>query len=159
MIKADIGCGTPDEWIPGEWIRVDAYVKHKEVMNAFAWKLPYQNRSVDLIWSAHMLEHLYKYQIIPTFKEWHRVLKPQGKIEIIVPDLAWCMQWWLDHQTNQWDMDIVFGGQSREGEAHHTGFNREIMIDYLKEAGFAVKKSEQRDTHSQKSLYFEAVKI
>ena len=105
-----------------------------------------------------MLEHCYKAQIIPTLKEWFRVLKSGGKLTLKVPDLAWCCQWWLEHQTSGWDMDIIFGGQSREGEAHHTGFNREIMINYLHEAGFKVEKFEELETHSQKTLSFECEK-
>ncbi len=153
MKNLDIGCGTPDSWIPGDWIRVDPYVEEADV-KAMAWELPYKDGELDEIFSSHMLEHLYKAQVIPTLKEWFRVLKTGGTLTVKVPDLAWCCQWWLDHQTNTWDMDIIYGGQSREGEAHHTGFNRDIMVRYLQEAGFAVKSFEEIESHSQKTLVF-----
>ena len=157
MKRLDIGCGTKDEWIKGNWIRIDPYVEEAGV-KAFAWKLPYEDSSVDEIWSSHTLEHLYKKQVIPTLLEWYRVLKPQGKLTIRIPDLAWCCNWWLNHQTNGWDLDIIYGGQSRAGEYHHTGFNREIMVDYLREAGFTVKKFEELETHNQKTLSFKCIK-
>ena len=55
-------------------------------------------------------------------------------------------------------MDIIYGGQSRRGEAHHTGFNFEIMKNYLHEVGFRIIKSEELETHSQKTLMFECTK-
>ncbi|MDZ4209703.1 MAG: methyltransferase domain-containing protein [Candidatus Curtissbacteria bacterium] len=157
MKNIDVGCGSPDEWIEGDWIRVDPYVKEAEV-KAFAWELPYKEGEVDELYSSHMLEHCHKAQVVPTLKEWFRVLKTGGKLTLKVPDFAWCCQWWLDHQTNTWDMDIIFGGQSREGETHYTGFNREIAIDYLREAGFKVNKFDEEESHGQKTLVFECEK-
>jgi len=155
--KLDIGCGTPDEWIEGDWIRVDPYVKEADIRKP-AWDLPFGDNSIDEIHSSHVLEHLYKEQVVLTLKEWFRVLKVGGKLTIFVPDLEWCCNWWLNHQTNKWDMDIIYGGQSRKGEAHHTGFNRQIMIDYLHEVGIKVLKYEELETHSQKTLCFGCTK-
>jgi len=55
-------------------------------------------------------------------------------------------------------MDIIFGGQSNEGEFHKTGFSKEIMLNYLREAGFKIKKFEELETHSQQTLHFECIK-
>ncbi len=160
-MKIDVGAGFPESWYEPEdkeWIRIDPYIDDPQVIKAFADKLPYEDSSVDLIFSSHTLEHIGKFKIVDTLKEWHRVLKPGGKLVVRVPDLAWCCNWWLNHQTADWDLDLIFGNQSREGEEHKTGFNREIMIDYLKEAGFRVEKFEELDTHSQKTLSFECEK-
>jgi predicted SAM-dependent methyltransferase len=158
FLLLDLGCGTKDEWLKEEgWIHIDAYAPDAQV-KAFIWDLPYEDNSVDEIYCSHVLEHFHKAQIIPTLQEWHRVIKPEGRIRILVPDLVWCCQWWLDHQTNGWDLDIIYGGQSREGEAHHTGFNRQIMLDYLKQVGLVCKKFEEMETHGQKTLSFECCK-
>ena len=153
----DIGAGTKDEWVEGDWVRVDAYVDEADI-KAPAWKLPFHDNWVDSIWSSHTLEHVSKRMVVPTLKEWYRVLKPNGKLTLRVPDFAWCCQWWLDHQTNTWDMDIIYGGQTRQGEYHKTGFNREIAINYLQEAGFKVEKFEELDTHSQRTMSFDCIK-
>ncbi|MFA5013951.1 MAG: methyltransferase domain-containing protein [Actinomycetota bacterium] len=158
MLRIDLGAGSPDEWIEGDWIRIDPYIEEVDV-KAFAWELPYKDGEVDEIWSSHMLEHLPKAKVIPTLKEWARVIKPEGKITIRVPDFVWCCQWWLNHQTDGWDMDIIFGGQSRDGETHQTGFNQKIMLNYLKQAGLVCKKFEELETHGQKTMSFESVKI
>lgn len=152
-ICLDIGCGLPIDYDLGDWIRIDPYAEGADV-KAFADKLPYEDNSIQEIWSSHMLEHIGKLEVVPTLKEWFRVLKSGGKLTIRVPDLTWCCQWWIDHQTIGWDMDILFGNQTREGEFHKTGFNREIMMDYLRKAGFNVKIFNELETHSQKTLEF-----
>lgn len=153
MICLDVGSGLPSDWQPGDYIRVDAYAKGVDV-KAMADNLPYQNGEVDEIWSSHTLEHVGKFEVVPTLKEWFRVLKLGGKLTVRVPDLAWCCQWWLNHQTTGWDLDVLFGNQSREGEFHKTGFNREIMVDYLHQAGFNVREFNELETHNQKTLEF-----
>ena len=158
FIRIDVGSGLKTDWESGDWIRIDPYADGVDV-KAFADNLPYEAESVDEIWSSHTLEHIGKFEIVKTLKEWYRVIKPEGKITIRVPDLAWCCQWWLNHQTTGWDMDVLFGNQSREGEFHKTGFNREIMLNYLKEVGLVCKKFEELETHSQKTLSFECRKI
>ena len=156
MTKIDIGCGLPESWYQPEedWIRIDPYVNSPQVVQAFADKLPYEDSSIQEIFSSHLLEHLSKFDVVPTLKEWFRVLKDGGKLTVRVPDLAWCCQWWVNHQTTGWDLDVLFGNQSREGEFHKTGFNREIMVDYLHQAGFQVKEFNELDTHNQKTLEF-----
>ena len=157
MQKLDVGCGLKEGWHEPEdtsWIRVDPYVDDPLVTKAPADKLPYEDNSVDEIFSSHMLEHVYKIEVVPILKEWLRVLKPTGTLTLRVPDLVWCCNWWLNHPTVNWDMDVIYGNQSRPGEAHKTGFSREILVDYLREAGFNIKIFNELDTHSQRTMEF-----
>lgn len=51
-------------------------------------RLPFTDKSVDFIYTSHFLEHLYRYQAIELLRECKRILKPEGVIRIVVPDLA-----------------------------------------------------------------------
>ncbi|KKS96080.1 MAG: hypothetical protein UV73_C0012G0108 [Candidatus Gottesmanbacteria bacterium GW2011_GWA2_43_14] len=51
-------------------------------------KLPFSDSTVDFIYSSHFLEHLYRFQAIELLKDCKRILKPNGIIRIVVPDLA-----------------------------------------------------------------------
>ena len=154
-IALDVGYGGI-KYKP-EYIGVDPYFSDAEV-KAFAWELPYKDNEIDEIFSSHTLEHVAKLQVIPTLKEWFRVLKSGGKLILRVPDLVWCYERWLKYQSTGWEMDIIFGNQGREGEFHKTGFNKAIAEGYLKEAGFIIDRFEEMDTHSQKTLSFECYK-
>jgi len=48
----------------------------------------FANESVEQIYASHVLEHFdYRDQLVPTLKEWHRVLVPGGCLFVSVPDL------------------------------------------------------------------------
>lgn len=154
MIRLDIGSGGPGE--DGR-IGVDPYAPGADVV-AFGWALPYDDSSVDEIFSSHALEHIEKRKVVPTLTEWARVIKPEGKIIIRVPDLVWCCTHWLQHQDNGWSMDTLFGHQAHEGEFHRTGFTKALMKGYLQEAGLVLVVYEELETHGQKTMSFECTK-
>jgi len=41
---------------------------------------------VDLIYSSHTLEYFDREEVVDVLKEWYRVLKPDGKLYLSVPD-------------------------------------------------------------------------
>lgn len=49
--------------------------------------LPFEDNSVDYIYTSHFLEHVKKHEVINIIRECHRVLKTHGWIRIVVPDL------------------------------------------------------------------------
>lgn len=148
QICLDIGSGGPGIY---GYIGVDRYAPWAEVQ-ADMWDLPYESGTVDKIYSSHALEHIPKEMVVPTLGEWSRVLKPTGSLELLVPDLAWCLNHWLENQTIGWEMDIIFGHQAHEGEFHKTGFNEPILRQYLVMAGFDVVSVEFISTHSQQTI-------
>lgn len=150
MIKLDIGCGRSK--VGGDFIGVDPYVQTD--VSATMWELPYGDNVADFIYSSHALEHVSKWQAQAALREWYRVLKPDCRADIRVPDLEWCCRSWLEHQTNDWWMDIIFGNQEHDGEYHRTGFTRKLMTDYLSQAGFDVESFEIIDSHGQPTMKF-----
>jgi Methyltransferase domain len=105
-------------------------------IQASMWEIPLPDKSVTGIFSSNALEHISKYQVIPTLLEWHRLLEVGGRIQLIVPDLEWICRWWLEHQEDLgWSLDIVFGHQLHEGEYHKTGFTPFILEHYFRATG------------------------
>ena len=54
---------------------------------ADARNLPYEDGSIDEIYSSELLEHLGRWEYMDALKEWYRVLKIEGKLIVEVPDL------------------------------------------------------------------------
>jgi SAM-dependent methyltransferase len=48
--------------------------------------LPFQDNAFHLVYASHVLEHIPWYQIEGVLREWVRILKPGGHMEIWVPD-------------------------------------------------------------------------
>lgn len=47
-----------------------------------ARNLPFSDNTFDIVYSSHCIEHIQWYQVKQTIKEWVRVLKPGGKLEV-----------------------------------------------------------------------------
>ncbi len=130
-VKLDVGSG--DYASDDSFLSVDAYTKAD--INALMWDLPLEDETVDTIFCCQAMEHISKFEVIPTLREFRRVLKPGGRLQIIVPDLEWCAWWWLTHQGVDWSLDILYGHQLHEGEYHRTGYTVKILKDYIDVAG------------------------
>lgn len=130
-LRLDIGAGVKDESYP--FTTVDLYTDSN--IRAAMWDIPLPDESVDVIISIQSLEHVSKFQVIPTLREWWRILKVGGQLEIQVPDLEWACNLWLEYkdtaQVTGWPLDIIYGNQLHEGEFHKTGFTREVLWSYL----------------------------
>lgn len=94
-LKLNIGCGQG--WSHAGWIGIDykgAYpYRNNQRKTGFDlnWDvrggLPFRNNSANAIFMSHILEHFTYQESIAVLKECHRVLEPNGKIRIVVPDL------------------------------------------------------------------------
>ena len=99
MIKLHLGCGRN---ILDGWINTDFNTakfggcEHLDVTEKF----PYDDNSVDYIFSEHMIEHISlqdgKFQLEESF----RVLKSGGKIRISTPDLKFLIELYTDNKTD-----------------------------------------------------------
>lgn len=130
----DVGCGKFK--VHDSVMGVDPYAESDLInVKAYMWDMPFEDNSIDAIVCFHALEHISKYQVMPTLAEFSRVLKPNGKLLILVPDLEYVLWSFLANPNPNWEMDMIFGLQSHEGEFHRTGYTKKILTDYLNEIG------------------------
>ena len=150
-MKLDIGCGVfKREGYTGVDIDPDVNPDICAPMG----EIPLPDGSVDEIFSSHALEHVTKFEVVPVLREWKRILKPGGLIDVQVPDLAWCCRAWLEHQQTDWWLDVLFGMCTSTGEQHRTGFTNNIMMAYLREAGLYPVRYQTIESHGQPTLEF-----
>ena len=109
-VRVNIGCGL---FVGQDWINIDGswngwFANHRRLAGLLspiigrgwkAWpagvvhgdlsggKLPLKDSSVDVLFSAHFLEHLTKEEGEVFVRECLRVLKPGARMRIVVPDL------------------------------------------------------------------------
>jgi len=79
---------------PGADVRLDA-----------ALSLPFRTSAVDAIYCEHFLEHLSQAEGAAFLRECRRVLRPQGVLRVVTPDLAGLVrQYWSPHWRDaEWD--------------------------------------------------------
>lgn len=128
----DVGCGT--QKVDPSLVGVDAYAEGPMVnIKAYMWDMPFEDDSVDGLICMSALEHVSKYQVLPALYEFKRVLKPGAKFIILVPDLDFVLRSFLEKPNVEWEMDMLFGIQTHEGEFHRTGFTETIFHQYFDE--------------------------
>jgi SAM-dependent methyltransferase len=97
----NIGCG---ESLLPDCINVDcttnALVKPDLVCDVRKEALPYEDESVDEIWMIHALEHIELYYWEVIFKEFARVLKPNGILLLAYPEFEKCAKNFVDNTND-----------------------------------------------------------
>lgn len=108
--------------------------------------------TVDAVFSAHNLEHLYPHEVPLALREFRRVLRPEGLALITVPDLQTVCAVAATHglETVAYisplgpiaPIDMLFGfrpalAAGNTFMAHNTGFTGPTLLAALREAGFA----------------------
>jgi predicted SAM-dependent methyltransferase len=98
-------------------------------------------QSCSEVYASHVLEHLsYQQEISDVLLEFHRILKPGGRLRISVPDLETLCRLFLEPQLTTRDkyevMRMIYGGQLDPYDRHLTGMSFEILGDFMHHAGF-----------------------
>lgn len=112
MKKINLGCGPvgKDDWINIDWgilaflhasplfLKLLMALRLLPPEYSVRWpgnlmlrdcrsKLPFKDSAVDYIYTSHFLEHLKKFEAEKVLRECRRVLKNEGTLRIVVPDL------------------------------------------------------------------------
>ena len=107
----------------------------------------------DAVFSSHCIEHLYLDQAVPALQEWRRVLKPEGWLLLVCPDLQAAAE--MVAQDRLFDVayagispyDMIFSHQGlvaqgrEQGHSymeHKSGYTLSTLRDAVNAAGFAM---------------------
>ena len=148
------GARIPPVFRTAEWkeIRLDIDpVNEPDILGTLLDMSAVANESVDAIYSAHTIEHLYPSEIPAAMAEFLRVLRPDGFAVINCPDLQEAARWIVEDKlmetayTSQagpvTPFDIVFShrqftGRDKPFMAHHCGFTLKVLLGTLRSNGF-----------------------
>ncbi|QQS55651.1 MAG: methyltransferase domain-containing protein [Candidatus Competibacteraceae bacterium] len=172
IVKLHLGCGGI-RW--RDFINVDMYPAEAGtpdssrigcVADVFAdmRKLGLANYSVDEIFTSHTIDHFPRWEAIDMFRDWYRMLKPDGLLVIEAADFVRCVLWLLHPNRskrisaknqfygNQWDR-IDF-------ETHRYLWSARELVGVLRDIGFRkVSFSHATLTHHPgRDMHVEAVK-
>ena len=85
VIRLNIGCGSR---FHNSWLNIDQYGDNSQI---FSWNIldgqPFPDESIDVVYSAHVLEHFDRVGANLFLNEIYRILKPSGILRIVVPNL------------------------------------------------------------------------
>lgn len=149
-LKLNLGCGPH---IVNGWVNVDAALGARLAKIPFfnalnqrthllrmTWdrriclhdlrkRLPWQDASIDVIYSSHLLEHFSKRDGAFMLNECHRVLKPHGLLRMVVPDFRILVERYLNGSVRAEDFATI---QVINYEDEHDGFWRKKLAPFLR---------------------------
>jgi SAM-dependent methyltransferase len=117
--------------------------------------------SVDAVFSAHNIEHIYPHEVPIALKEFHRVLKEDGMVVLTCPDLESVCEAILQDGLLKplyvspsgpiYPIDTLYGhreqiAQGNEYMAHKGGFTYPVLNGAFHDAGFKVRIGGRRPT-------------
>jgi SAM-dependent methyltransferase len=130
-LRLHLGCGG--KHFDG-YVNVDLWITDATDVISDITSLPWPDNAANIIESYHVIEHISHKRIEKTLTDWHRVLKPGGKLVLECPHFDVAIREYLS--GNESRLLNIFGRQRSEGDAHLYGFNPERLIRLLSEVGF-----------------------
>ena len=156
-----VGCGAPDPrklppdfFTPGEWrevrLDIDPAVA-PDIEASITDMAAVDSASVDAVWSAHNLEHLFAHEVPAALAEFRRVLRPGGFALVTVPDLQQAAALVAEDRLTEAayvspagpiaPLDMLYGHRASIAGgnvfmAHRTGFTARSLEALLVAAGF-----------------------
>lgn len=148
MKQIEIGPGK--DRLGRDWLTVGPYeADHVDIIARWGEEpLPIEDNSVDLIYASHVLEHVWWYDTVSALADAHRMLVPNGVLELHVPDFEYIVQCYQQKKCgDQWfkyneDKDYVTWANGRiftyggPGNIHRAIFDEAYLRRCLRKAGF-----------------------
>jgi len=134
-MKIDLGSGknpfNPDDgW---EHLDIDSKQLHVEY-HSDAKNTSFESGSVDKLRASHILEHFSYADGEKALREWYRILKPEGMLEIIVPSVSWVMENYV--KEGKIAFNALYGAQNTQYDVHKSGYTKEMIQETLRKAGW-----------------------
>jgi len=141
-MKLDIGAGDP---ATGQEVQhtgyvlndVEAYEGIDLVCNILNLDDYIDPEMCSVVRGSHILEHFTNTEVKTVLDAIYRLLEPDGKLEIIVPNLEWHSRLITEgHHSDA--VRYMFGGQLDAWDIHKTGFTGNLLYEKVTQAGFIV---------------------
>lgn len=141
---------------------------HHFVFHDLARSLPFRAKTVDVFYSSHFFEHLFKKDAERLLREMHGALKDGGLIRIAVPDLAHAVGLYKEGQAKEMLENYFFVDDRSSYLARHKYmYDFEGLHAVLAEAGYRnIRRCSYRegaspdlislDNRPEETLYVEA---
>lgn len=154
-MKLNVGCGSKPK---KDYINIDIVNKSVDII-AKSDQLPFDENTVDVIESYHLIEHMDKLDAFNTLQHWYSLLKPKGKLIIECPDIEVIMKKYLSGDEEM--LYSVYGRNRYNYDNHLWGYSRNSIRRTLLDIGYkGTRVMDGTDYHSKSEpcMRVEAIK-
>ncbi len=149
---------------------VDKLSNQKFIHHSLGYGIPFEDNSVDFIYSSHFIEHLYKSETQKILVEAYRVLKKGGRIRITVPNLEYAISLYQSGHKEDF-LEFFFPNSQNESKlgTHRYMYDFGLLKLLLENSGFVeIERFSYQTGHTpdikildnrpEQTLFVEAVK-
>jgi predicted SAM-dependent methyltransferase len=162
-IKLNLGSGNTKK---EGFTNVDIHkFSNVDIVHDMEKRLPFKNDTVSEIYSHHSLEHCRMHKIKEILKDWYRVLKKDGILKIIVPEITSCMKTFLeasetDPEKWRWKISYIMGGihKQYDRDFHKSAFTEYSLKKVVEKAGFVIQDVHLVETTRNDCIHLTAIK-
>lgn len=154
-LAIDLGAGgTRRQWDGYRTYTLDARPESKpDYCQDLRW-LNLPDCSYDLVASSHAFEHVPRWEQEKVWSEAFRICKPGGRLEVIVPNLAWAAAKIADGQCDEHVLNVLYGAQELHGyerlfNLHYFGYTPQLAQALAQNAGFINVTTEDWQTRPE----------
>lgn len=135
----DLGCGPPEDSYhtdEGRVIRVDIREETQPDYRCDLRTLPFKTGEFDIVFSSHTLEHFSRQDLPIVMDEWVRVMKPDGEMRLVLPNLEWAARKIVNGEIDANVMNVLYGAQTYAENLHRMGYTPKMLEQVLTARGF-----------------------
>lgn len=89
--------------------------------------LPFRDNSFSTVYASHVLEHFCARETEGIVREWVRVLRPGGELQIFVPNLEWILLQVTNGICDEFVINALYGRQEYPSDVHRNAFTPTTM--------------------------------
>ncbi len=131
--KLDIGIG----FAPAiGYIHADIQASDEVEIVADAGKIPVPDETFIEVRNAHLIEHFERGKVPDLIKEWVRILKVDGVLRVLCPDVAKVARQFVNKEIDLKQYLLwTYGGQLDKFDFHYWGYTPETLKRLFEDAG------------------------
>jgi len=128
-----VGCG--DVILPPPFENLDGRNLPGVQHIGSVFPLPFEDKSFDLVYSSHVLEHFHRKDTLNVLKEWVRVLKDDGILRLSVPSFENLIKIYELSGSIENVTGPLMGGQTYDTNFHYNVFDKKYLKKLMEDAG------------------------
>jgi predicted SAM-dependent methyltransferase len=133
----DLGCGEAKyQTDEGDVLTVDIREEVSPDYRCDLGQLPFAGGEFDIVFSSHTLEHFPRAEVDKVLDEWIRILKPEGELRLVLPNVEWAADQIKAGVVNDDVMNVLYGAQTYGENFHKFCFTPKVLTDMLTARGF-----------------------
>ena len=136
-LRINVGCGKPPWQLVG-FINIDQDpdVQPNEVCDIL--DLPYEKETVDEIYAGHILEHFNWKEGEAALRYWYGLLKPGGKISVVVPDFDYLIERYAKNPSPERlrELNDTYIYSYSQKSPHKYAYSAALLQEVMTTAGF-----------------------